>query len=287
MATILIADDEVPVRSALRLILESQGHRVHEAGDGAQAVECFRRVRPDLVVTDLLMPVKGGINTIGEMRELSPDVPIVAISGGGQGGGFNLLAVARTFPGVRVLRKPFEWGEFLAVVNDLLPCPAPAPGGTERPAEPPPAPVAQPAPAKAPAAAPAGLHTLIVEDDFVSRRVLQAILAPFGPCEVAVNGREAVQAFRLALADERPYDLVCLDIMMPEMDGRQVLREIRRLEEERRVGGREGVKVVMTTALGDFDTIMGSFRDQCEAYLVKPIHKVELLNTVRGLGLIP
>lgn len=280
MATILVAEDEAQVRSVLRLLFEAQGHRVCEAADGAEAVATFRRLRPDLVVTDLMMPVKGGITAITEIRELAPSVPVVAISGGARNGQFSMLAVARTFPGVRVIPKPFEVREMVSVVEELL---ASVPQGgdefvvTRRQASSAAAPRA-----KGP---PETLKTLIVEDDFVSRRLLQAILGPLGHCDVAVNGKEALTAFRLALAENAPYDLVCLDIMMPGMDGLQVLRELRRLEAERRVGGREGVKVVMVTALGDFDTIMGAFKDQCEAYLVKPVQRAKLLDTLRGLGL--
>lgn len=130
------------------------------------------------------------------------------------------------------------------------------------------------------------MRTLVVEDDFVSRRLLQAILRPLGPCDVAVDGPEAVMAYQLALAEGAPYDLVCLDIMLPRLDGVEVLREIRRLDEEEGRFGLQGTKVVMTTALGDYDTIMTSFRDQCEAYLTKPIEKEVLLGVIRDLGLL-
>lgn len=130
------------------------------------------------------------------------------------------------------------------------------------------------------------MKTLIVEDDFVSRRLLQAILSPYGLCHVAVNGREAINAFNLAWEEDSRYDLICLDIMMPEMDGHEVLQEIRRLEDEKGVVGLDGVKIIMTTALSDPRTIMKAFKDQCEDYLVKPIHKAKLLEKIRKLGLI-
>ncbi len=130
------------------------------------------------------------------------------------------------------------------------------------------------------------MRCLIVEDDFVSRRVLQAFLSPFGPCEVAVNGREALDAFRLAHEDGKPYDLICLDIMMPEMDGHAVLRELRGMEESKGIHGSASAKVIMTTALSDFDTIMASFRAQCEAYLVKPVDRASLLAKLEQFGLV-
>lgn len=130
------------------------------------------------------------------------------------------------------------------------------------------------------------MKILIVEDDFVSRRILQQILSPYGVCDIVTNGVEAINAFTLALEEQEPYDLICLDIMMPEMNGQEVLKEIRKIEQEQGVFGLDCVKIVMTTALGDSENIKRAFREQCEAYLVKPIDKKKLLNMLTQLGLI-
>ena len=130
------------------------------------------------------------------------------------------------------------------------------------------------------------MKILIVEDDFVSRRILQKFLLPYGTSEIAINGKEAIKAFSLAWQEKDPYELICLDIMMPEMDGQQVLKEIRKIEEEYGVLGLDSVKIIMTTALGANENIKTAFRQQCEAYLVKPIDKTMLLNTLKELGLI-
>ena len=76
------------------------------------------------------------------------------------------------------------------------------------------------------------MRVLIVEDDFVARRVLKEILSPYGECDIVVDGEEAVQAFRLAWEDEEPYDLICMDIMMPNVDGHESLKRIRLIEQE-------------------------------------------------------
>ncbi len=131
------------------------------------------------------------------------------------------------------------------------------------------------------------MRTLIVEDDYASRKLFRAILVPYGRVDVAVNGREAVESFQLALEEGSPYDLVCLDIMMPEMDGQQALKMIREIEEERGILGGAGAKVVMLTALGGQEQVRLAFREQCEGYLVKPVTRDRLLRTVRELGLIP
>ena len=128
---------------------------------------------------------------------------------------------------------------------------------------------------------------LIVDDDFVSRRVLQAILSPYGECHFAGDGEKSVQAYTSALKDNKPYDLICMDIMMPGMDGKQALKEIRRIEIEHKVRERQDtVIIIMVTALGDFENIMESFKNQCEAYIVKPIEEKKLIEKLWELGLI-
>jgi len=127
---------------------------------------------------------------------------------------------------------------------------------------------------------------LIVEDDFAARRLLQRYLSGYGECDVAVDGNEAVEAFRQAQDENEPYDLICLDIMMPAMDGRDALKAIRQIEREHGILGLDGVKVIMTTALGDSKNVIGSFREGCEAYIVKPIRKDKLLEEMEKLGLI-
>ena len=129
------------------------------------------------------------------------------------------------------------------------------------------------------------MRILIVEDDFTSRRILQKYLFPFGECDLAEDGKVAVNAFSRAWAEERAYDLICLDIMLPGMNGQEVLKEIRSFEEEMGIYGLKGVKVIMTTALDDFKTIMKAFKDQCESYLVKPIEKARLMEEMNKLGL--
>ena len=130
------------------------------------------------------------------------------------------------------------------------------------------------------------MKTLIVEDDFTSRLLLQELLKSYGPCHIAVNGKEAVEATADALEDE-PYDLICLDIMMPEMDGQEALRRIREQEGARGTLSSHGAKIVMTTALGDIKNVMAAYQSLCDGYLTKPIQKAKLLEELRKLELIP
>ena len=120
------------------------------------------------------------------------------------------------------------------------------------------------------------MKILMAEDDFTSRVILQTLLAPYGDVHIAINGREALKAFNSAEAMGEPYELICLDIMMPEMDGQEVLQAIRKSESARGVRIGEGVKVLMTTALTDSSNILMAFREQCDGYLVKPFQRSKL-----------
>jgi two-component system chemotaxis response regulator CheY len=130
------------------------------------------------------------------------------------------------------------------------------------------------------------MRTLIVEDDFTSRLMLQSFLARYGECHIAVNGMEAVAAFRAALASGQLYDLICMDIMMPEMDGQTAVKEIRGLEEAGGTLSSNGVKIIMTTALDDEKNVIEALRRSCNAYLIKPIDRAKLLDYITALHLI-
>lgn len=121
MADILIIDDDDALRSTMRKILQRRGHAVREAGDGVSGLTLLRESRPDLVVTDLYMPGKEGIETILELRAEDPDLPILAVSGGGvtMTAGFS-LADAEALGANASLAKPFSVEELQDVVDRLL-----------------------------------------------------------------------------------------------------------------------------------------------------------------------
>jgi two-component system chemotaxis response regulator CheY len=131
------------------------------------------------------------------------------------------------------------------------------------------------------------MKVLIVEDDFVSRRLLQKMLADFGECDIAVDGAEAVEAFKLSMQDGPRYDLICLDIMMPKMNGQEVLKTIRRIEREQEVSPQDEVKIIMTTALDSPQNVIEAYyQGGCTSYLVKPIEKQKLIYTLKEYDLI-
>jgi two-component system chemotaxis response regulator CheY len=131
------------------------------------------------------------------------------------------------------------------------------------------------------------LRMLLVEDDFSSRLLLHTFLSRYGECHVAVNGREAVEAVRSALEREEHYALICMDIMMPEMDGREAVRLVRGMEEAKGIHSTAGAKIIMTTAVDDVKEVARCFRDLCDGYLVKPIDLAQLLSQMRSYQLVP
>jgi len=129
------------------------------------------------------------------------------------------------------------------------------------------------------------MKSLVVDDDFTCRRILQAYLSKYGECHIAVDGKEALDAFTSSLEENEPYDVITLDIMMPEMNGHDVLKSIREIEEKKGRFGIDSVKIIMTSALDDSENIKHAFREQCEAYLVKPIDRQKLIDKLTEFGL--
>lgn len=130
------------------------------------------------------------------------------------------------------------------------------------------------------------MRILLAEDDFATRKFMAGFLSKYGECDVTVNGEEAVDAFIMALEDGEPYDLVCLDIMMPVMDGYQALVGIRNLEKQRNIPEDKAVKVIMTTALNEEKNVKMAFELGCTIYSGKPIDQEKFEQAMRKLNLI-
>jgi len=129
------------------------------------------------------------------------------------------------------------------------------------------------------------VRILVVEDELTSRELLKVILEPYGRIDTVSDGVEAIKAYNMALAKE-PYDLICLDIMLPNMDGQQVLKGIRKIEGDKGILGPEAVKILMISALGDFENVTEAFSSQCTSYITKPIDADKIVAELRNLELI-
>lgn len=130
------------------------------------------------------------------------------------------------------------------------------------------------------------MKVLIAEDDFASRKFMLRFLSKYGECDITVDGLEAVEAFTMALEENEGYDLVCLDIMMPGLDGYQALKKIREIEKEKLVPEDKVVKIIMTTALNEGKNVTKAFELGCTAYAGKPIDQEKFENVLRKFELI-
>ncbi|MFL0250196.1 response regulator [Clostridium neuense] len=130
------------------------------------------------------------------------------------------------------------------------------------------------------------LKILIAEDDFASRKFLSRFLSEYGECDIVVDGMETIDAYMLSLKENKPYDLICLDIMMPKVDGVKVLKAIRDLETQRGLEAEKCAKIIMVTALGETDLVKSAFEYGCDAYASKPIDTKKFVEVMEKLKLI-
>ncbi|MCP4711979.1 MAG: response regulator [Planctomycetes bacterium] len=130
------------------------------------------------------------------------------------------------------------------------------------------------------------MKALIVEDNPTNQRLLLNMLSTLAKCDIAKDGKEGVDYYQRALADNEPYDVICLDVMMPVMDGHEALAEIRRIEQESQIPADQQVKILMTTAVNSPSSIDGARESGCDGYLVKPIRKVTLYEELERLELM-
>jgi len=121
MATILVIDDDAAMRRIVVRMLEGTKHRILEAKDGQHGLALLAQHGADLVITDIIMPEKEGIQTIREIQERSPDTKIIAMSGGGMSRNLMFLDVARAFGADVALAKPFKPQELIEAIDRLLP----------------------------------------------------------------------------------------------------------------------------------------------------------------------
>jgi two-component system, chemotaxis family, chemotaxis protein CheY len=128
------------------------------------------------------------------------------------------------------------------------------------------------------------MKTLIVDDDIFNCKLLQSILKDYGECSIAISGISAIQLFEETLKSDEHYDLVCLDIMMPEKDGHETLREMRALEQNQASQLNKRSRIIMVTALEEQENKTKAFYENCDGYLVKPVERKlleEMLNKMK------
>ena len=126
------------------------------------------------------------------------------------------------------------------------------------------------------------MKMLVVDDEFNNRVLLSKILEPYGPVDRVIDGQEAVDAFTLAHTEKAPYDMIFMDIMMPNMDGHQAVQTIRKKEAEMGLPPQDEAKIVMVTALDSAkDAMKAYYRDGCTNYVTKPITKSKIDDVIK------
>ena len=130
------------------------------------------------------------------------------------------------------------------------------------------------------------MKALIAEDDFINRRVMQLFLAGYGKCDVADNGKTALSMVQEAQTNKKPYSLICLDAKLPELDGQELLKEIRKLEKNQAVFGKDGARVIFLSSDAKKEMLINAFRAQCDGFMLKPFRKRELIHFLKEQGLI-
>ncbi len=132
------------------------------------------------------------------------------------------------------------------------------------------------------------MRFLLVDDDKKVLEVLGRMLAPYAECDAALSAKDAVILFRDALKKDAPYDVVFMDIMMPEADGHRAVEELRRIEASGGAPPTEIFKLVMISSVSDVRNVCESFfRGQADAYIVKPLEKAPLLAELRKHKILP
>ena len=120
MARVLVVDDDGAIRGAIRRLLTIEGYEVVEAINGREAIEKYRQEPVDLVITDIWMPDKDGLEVIRELRQISPGLPMIAMSGGSSRGQLDFLHHAEAFGACQVLQKPFKIEDLVASVKQFI-----------------------------------------------------------------------------------------------------------------------------------------------------------------------
>jgi len=130
------------------------------------------------------------------------------------------------------------------------------------------------------------MRTLIVEDVHFLALILQRIIEPYSSADFAHNGAVAIEKYTKAYTKGKAYDLICLDLLLPEMDGFEVLRSLRQFEEECNLPVNERTKVVVISTFNDQKTVAKARAAGCDSYIAKPFRKDRVLRTIEKLGLI-
>ncbi len=129
------------------------------------------------------------------------------------------------------------------------------------------------------------MKILVVDDEIISRKKMMQIVSKFGSCEGVENGKAALSVLQTSLETWKPYDLITLDVSMPDIDGTEILTTIRALEEERGLDEDERAKILMVTSHSDTETVKACL-GKCNGYVIKPFNKEMMVDKMKKIGLL-
>lgn len=130
------------------------------------------------------------------------------------------------------------------------------------------------------------MRSLVVDDELVSRKKMENIMFMFGDCISVDSGKSAVQAFETSIMKGEPFDVIMLDVSMPNMDGTEVLYEIRSIEQKSNIPKMNQSKIIMVTAQSDKDTVITCIQAGCNGYIVKPFNRTVIAQKLKELKII-
>ncbi len=131
------------------------------------------------------------------------------------------------------------------------------------------------------------MKSLVVEDDATQRLFLKTVLGKYGTCIAVETGEQGEEEFKQALSKGEPFQLVCLDILLPGKSGQDLLKSFRTLEERKGIPLHQRCRILMTTGLSDLKQVTEAFASDCDGYLVKPIEASKLIEKLKSMKLVP
>ncbi|MGE5856465.1 MAG: response regulator [Syntrophaceae bacterium] len=257
---ILVVDDEQDFLDSIRRGLISCGFKkLHSESDPVKAASMIRDGdRFDIAIIDVLMPEMNGIELLEQIKKSQPATYCIMLTAVQD---IRKVVECMQKGAADYLTKPVSLEGLLSAIERAVPLQK----KEER----------------------TGLRILVLEDDASTCRLMQIFLDQIGECRIVSGGRTALDSFQSALDQGKPFDLLLLDIMVPEINGIDVLKKVRTIERSRGIHDRNRAKVIITSSLSDARNMEQARSAESDGYLVKPVNRAKLFSTIRTMGLLP
>ncbi|MGE5790582.1 MAG: response regulator [Syntrophaceae bacterium] len=257
---ILVVDDEQDFLDSIRRGLISCGFKnLHSESDPVKAASLIRDGdRFDIAIIDVLMPEMNGIELLEQIKKSQPATYCIMLTAVQD---IRKVVECMQKGAADYLTKPVSLEGLLSAIERAVPLQK----KEER----------------------TGLRILVLEDDASTCRLMQIFLDQIGECRIVSGGRTALDSFQSALDQGKPFDLLLLDIMVPEINGIDVLKKVRMIERSRGIHDRNRAKVIITSSLSDARNMEQARSAESDGYLVKPVNRAKLFSTIRTMGLLP